>query len=72
MTIRTFQGKEREDVVLWVQYLLQVGKLSGWRDKEAVALAELHMTHGMPDKAQSRGVGLDRSTLALMLWQAND
>ena len=55
----TFQGKEQEDVIPWVQYFLQDGKLSGWSDKEAVALAELHMS----DKAQSRGVNLDRSTL---------
>ena len=40
--------------------LLQIGKRSGSSDKEAVALAELHMS----DKAQSRGVGLDRSTLS--------
>ena len=59
MSIRTFKGKEQEDVILWVQYFQQIASLSGWSNNEAIALAELHML----DKAQSWFVGLDRATL---------
>lgn len=59
MNIRTFQGKDQEDVILWIQYFQQVARLSGWSDNEAIALAELHML----DKAQSWFVG--------QLWQGS-
>ena len=56
--IRIFQGKEQEDVFLWVRHFQQVARLSGWSDNDTTALAELHML----DKTQSWFVGLDKAT----------